>query len=168
MTQQDDLTLWEGSSQTLAGAASGGRAATRYRLTRTHLLIERGLMRSDCQQVPLLGVHDVDVKQSMTQRARGVGDVAVHVNHGAVAETVLIEAVKDPKAVRDLINDATAQARQRQAEQSRSQVHIGHSPQPASGAGPDLADQLTKLAALRDSGVLTPEEFATQKARLLG
>ncbi len=70
--------------------------------------------------------------------------------------------------MRDLINDATAQARQRQAEQSRSQVHIGHSPQSAAGAGPDLADQLTKLAALRDSGVLTPEEFATQKARLLG
>ncbi len=113
-------------------------------------------------------MHDVDVKQSMTQRARGVGDVAVHVNHGAVAETVLLEAVKDPKAVRDLLNDATAQARQRHAEQSRSQVHIGQSPQTAGGPGPDLADQLTRLAALRDAGVLTPEEFATQKARLLG
>ena len=30
------------------------------------------------------------------------------------------------------------------------------------------ADELTKLAALRDSGVLTDEEFATQKAKLLG
>lgn len=31
-----------------------------------------------------------------------------------------------------------------------------------------IADELTKLAALRDSGVLTDEEFATQKAKLLG
>jgi hypothetical protein len=34
-------------------------------------------------------------------------------------------------------------------------------------ATPDPLDQLKKLAELRDSGVLTEEEFATQKARLL-
>jgi hypothetical protein len=33
---------------------------------------------------------------------------------------------------------------------------------------PNTADELTKLAGLRDSGVLTEEEFAAQKARLLG
>ncbi len=33
------------------------------------------------------------------------------------------------------------------------------------GTGP--SDELTKLAALRDQGVLTPEEFAAQKAKLL-
>lgn len=32
----------------------------------------------------------------------------------------------------------------------------------------DVADQLTKLAALRDSGVLTDEEFLTQKQKILG
>lgn len=32
----------------------------------------------------------------------------------------------------------------------------------------DVADQLIKLAALRDSGVLTEEEFATQKRKILG
>ena len=31
----------------------------------------------------------------------------------------------------------------------------------------NLADALTKLAALRDSGVLSEEEFAAQKAKLL-
>ncbi len=34
-------------------------------------------------------------------------------------------------------------------------------------AAPDIADQLGKLAALRDQGILTDEEFAAQKARLL-
>ncbi|PKH40957.1 Short C-terminal domain-containing protein [Nocardioides alpinus] len=33
--------------------------------------------------------------------------------------------------------------------------------------GPSTADDLTKLAALRDSGVLSEEEFAAQKAKLL-
>ena len=31
-----------------------------------------------------------------------------------------------------------------------------------------VADELTKLAGLRDSGILTSEEFETEKARLLG
>jgi hypothetical protein len=41
---------------------------------------------------------------------------------------------------------------------------------PAAPAGPpvDLADQLRKLATLRDEGILSEEEFAAQKAKLLG
>ncbi|MFZ0014078.1 MAG: SHOCT domain-containing protein [Acidimicrobiia bacterium] len=35
------------------------------------------------------------------------------------------------------------------------------------GSGGSAADELTKLAALHDSGKLTDEEFATQKAKLL-
>ena len=35
------------------------------------------------------------------------------------------------------------------------------------GSGPSTADELGKLAALRDSGVLTTEEFDRQKAKLL-
>jgi hypothetical protein len=37
----------------------------------------------------------------------------------------------------------------------------------ATAAGPDVADELTKLATLRDRGILTDAEFATQKAKLL-
>jgi hypothetical protein len=33
--------------------------------------------------------------------------------------------------------------------------------------GPDMVEQLTKLAALKDQGILTEEEFAAQKAKLL-
>jgi hypothetical protein len=38
--------------------------------------------------------------------------------------------------------------------------------QPTAGTS-DLLDQLTRLGALRDQGVLTPEEFEIQKARVL-
>jgi len=40
------------------------------------------------------------------------------------------------------------------------------SPAPAQGSG-SVADEIAKLAALRDSGALTDEEFATHKATLL-
>jgi hypothetical protein len=35
------------------------------------------------------------------------------------------------------------------------------------GPGSGVADELSRLASLRDSGVLTAEEFETQKAKLL-
>jgi hypothetical protein len=41
-------------------------------------------------------------------------------------------------------------------------------PPPSAEPQPDLADQLRKLADLRDAGILTDEEFAAQKAKLLG
>ncbi|MGH7587793.1 MAG: SHOCT domain-containing protein [Gemmatimonadota bacterium] len=39
--------------------------------------------------------------------------------------------------------------------------------QEAATSGPSSADELTKLAQLRDSGVITTEEFQAQKAKLL-
>lgn len=41
-------------------------------------------------------------------------------------------------------------------------------PPPAAAGGDDVIAQLEKLGRLRDSGVLTDDEFAAQKARLLG
>jgi hypothetical protein len=41
-------------------------------------------------------------------------------------------------------------------------------PQPAAPAGNDLSTQLAQLTKLRDQGVLTDQEFAAAKAKLLG
>jgi hypothetical protein len=41
-------------------------------------------------------------------------------------------------------------------------------PPPAAPAGEDRVKQLQDLAALKDQGVLTDEEFAHEKARILG
>ncbi len=41
-------------------------------------------------------------------------------------------------------------------------------PPPSAGPTPDDIEQLKQLAALRDQGVLTEEEFAAQKAKILG
>jgi hypothetical protein len=40
-------------------------------------------------------------------------------------------------------------------------------PPPPANDGDDMIEQLQKLGALRDQGILTEEEFAAQKARLL-
>jgi hypothetical protein len=40
-------------------------------------------------------------------------------------------------------------------------------PAPAAASGQSVPEQLKELAALRDQGVLTDEEFAAQKAKIL-
>jgi Short C-terminal domain len=50
----------------------------------------------------------------------------------------------------------------------RQQARAGQAPAPPPAAPADPIAQLKDLAALRDQGVLTEEEFAAQKARILG
>lgn len=58
-------------------------------------------------------------------------------------------------------------SQQDQQDQQYSQ-QPAPAPAPASGAGRDPIAQLKDLADLKAQGVLTEEEFAAQKARILG
>ena len=40
-------------------------------------------------------------------------------------------------------------------------------PAPAGGMGPDAIEQLKELAGLKEQGILTEEEFAAEKAKIL-
>ena len=53
------------------------------------------------------------------------------------------------------------------AAQQNDQAMRQYIRQTTGSAGGSSADELAKLAQLRDQGVLTDQEFAAQKARLL-
>lgn len=164
----NEPTLWEGRSEGLANAALGGRGAPSYRLTPWHLYWERGLITTDAQQVALLSVGDVDVKQSMTQKARGLGDVIVH----AGAQSVTVEHIRNPRDVRDRILAAVHDARRQQMQAQNTYTHQGGQPPhaqpaPAGGGTDEVMALLRQLGELRDAGVLSPEEFEAKKAELL-
>jgi hypothetical protein len=57
-----------------------------------------------------------------------------------------------------------------QYEQQQQQQYAQPAPAPAAAAAPapDTVSQLKELAALKDQGILTEEEFAAQKAKILG
>lgn len=64
-------------------------------------------------------------------------------------------------------------AEQEQAQQQPQQAVAQPAPAPAPAAAPtggmdDKIEQLKQLGALHEQGILTDEEFATQKAKLLG
>ena len=108
-----EYTLWEADSQSLTTLASGGRAVTgRYRLTNLRLYATQGVTTSRTEQYELAWLFDIDIQQTFLQRARGVGDVIVHVRRGWGQETVVLHSVPEPERVRDLLNQVAAQARQ--------------------------------------------------------
>jgi hypothetical protein len=66
--------------------------------------------------------------------------------------------------------DAETYADQQQAydQQMADRNQEPAAPAPAAGPQPDMIEQLKQLAELKDQGILTEEEFNTQKARVLG
>ncbi len=65
-----------------------------------------------------------------------------------------------------LAADRTTAYQQDMAAQAPPPVYAA--PPPAAGPSPDVVGQLRELAKLRDDGILTDEEFAAQKAKILG
>ena len=61
-------------------------------------------------------------------------------------------------------------AQQQYAEQQAAQQQYAQQPPPpaAPAGGDDLVSRIQELARLKDAGVLTDEEFAAAKAKLLG
>jgi Short C-terminal domain len=57
---------------------------------------------------------------------------------------------------------------QQYAQQQYAQQPVYEEPPPPAAPEPDPIAQLKQLAALKDQGILTEEEFAAQKAKLLG
>ncbi|KQW83806.1 SHOCT domain-containing protein [Brevundimonas sp. Root1279] len=62
---------------------------------------------------------------------------------------------------------ATAVSNKVSARQAPAPPGVAAPPEPA-GLSPEAIAQLKSIAELHASGVLTDEEFATQKARILG
>jgi len=78
-----------------------------------------------------------------------------------------------PDLAKEAAANAAKKAEEARREQERQEDHdrqlasIKALAKTGPSAGVSVADELVKLAKLRDDGVLTPEEFAAQKAAVL-
>jgi hypothetical protein len=103
---------------------------------------------------------------------------------GTTSGQVILDNVENPYQLRELLLPLISEARSKKLVERQSQyLHVNPGaamvaagmapaaappPTPAPAAAPvDVADQLRKLAELRDMGVLTEEEFAAKKTKLL-
>jgi hypothetical protein len=166
--------LWAAKGQPLSGIGAG-----RYKLTASTLFFEKGALSTRAQQIPIAAIGDVDMSQSMTQKARGVGNIVLHVLRPQGREIVTLEDVPNPREALAKINSATHAAWLLAQQRANTHHYVGGAPsvpvdpmraqsEPVSGALPiDPIEQLRRLGELRDAGVLTDQEFAAKKAEIL-
>jgi hypothetical protein len=98
--------IWSAVGKSLTGGGAG-----RYWLTAEHLVIDPSGHRNAAQQVPLAHVTDVEVTQTMTQKARGVSTVKVHVNHGGGPVVLSLDDLPEGRIARALISQTATRAR---------------------------------------------------------
>ena len=86
-----------------------------------------------------------------------------------VARTAVIAGTATAVSNRVSRRQANRWSQQEEAEyyQQQAQQQAAAPPQPAAG-GQDQIEQLKQLGELHAQGILTDEEFAAQKAKLLG
>lgn len=100
----------------------------------------------------------------MIGRRRGMGVVGVAATAKVVSNRTMAKAEAeqaDQAAQQQAMNDAATQAAQQAVAAQQPAA-------PAAPAADDITAQLEKLATLKTAGVISEEEFAAAKAKLLG
>lgn len=88
---------------------------------------------------------------------------------GGMARTAVVAGTATAVSNRVSRRQSERWAQEDQSAYAQPQ-YVEQAPMPAAAPAPaaDPIEQLTKFAQLRDSGVLTEEEFQAQKAKILG
>ncbi len=100
----DEVILWEGRPFL--------SALTHYQITTERVRIIHGLFGKDRDDIELIRIQDIDFKQSMTERALGVGDILIRSADPSLPETRL-NNVKQPEKVHEILRRAMLNARKR-------------------------------------------------------
>jgi hypothetical protein len=139
-------------------AMTGGRVANNLGLLvatdRRALFISEGIINHSFEDFPYDRITTITSSRGMV-----LGKIVVHT--GGAARVVDQVAKGEAEAVAAVIRERVEAATRQRNQPSPTLA------QPTNGQPISIASELRELAELRDAGVLTPEEFATQKARLL-
>jgi uncharacterized membrane protein YdbT with pleckstrin-like domain len=127
-------------------------ATTHFVVTSDRLIFRHGLIAKFSKEIPLERLNDVTFSQSFFERLIGAGDLQIE-SAGEHGQSTF-QDIRRPEAVQLEIY------RQMEANQQRM---TGSPARP-----PSAIDDLERLAALRDRGVITEAEFQRKKQDLLG
>ena len=168
---------------------SGGLIQTSgYRLTTDALHFASCVLSSREESIPLWAIRDADLVEPMFQKARGVSDLHLILDpqyRGSFGqEAVTLRSIRDGRAVREMILGQTNAVRRYWAEQQQrrtveaaqagaarlafNESQFSQAAAPRQADGDDLLEKLTRLGELKSQGLLSDEEFAAAKAKLLG
>ncbi len=104
LLESDERILWEGRPFL--------SFLSYYQITTERVRIIHGLLGRSRDDIELVRIQDIDLKQSMTERALGVGDILISSADPTLPETRL-NNVKHPEEVHEILRRAMLNARKR-------------------------------------------------------
>lgn len=130
---------------------------TNFVVTTDRLIYRNGIVSKHGIEIPLDRVNNVLFSQSVFERLLRAGDLVIESAGESGRQS--FSDVRKPSAVQNEIY------KQIEANENRKFDRVGRG---GGGSAASVADELAKLDDLRISGVISAEEFAAQKAKLLG
>ena len=134
----------------LAGTRYLSWRFTTFVLTNERVISRTGVIAKHSKEIPVETINDVTFNQSIIERMLNAGDLVIE-SAGESGQN-RFSNIRRPEDVQRAVY-----------ESSEARKGLGR---PRAGEG-SIADELGKLADLRDRGVLSPEEFDARKRKLL-
>jgi uncharacterized membrane protein YdbT with pleckstrin-like domain len=125
-------------------------------VTSDRVIHRSGWLAKQSMEIALERINDVRFRQTVLERVVGAGDLRIE-SAGEYGQNHFRD-IRDPERVQKVVYEM--------AEENERRMR--GAPVAASGEGDDPLDQLEQLAALKEQGHITPEEYEVQKRRLLG
>lgn len=135
---------------------------TYFVVTSERIIFRTGVISKRGVEIPLARVNNINFNQSVWERVIGAGDLAIE-SAGKDGQSTF-EDVRHPDGVQQEIYKVMEEHERKRASWAAPTIV---QQQPPDTAGPSIPEQIDQLARLRDSGVLSDEEFTAKKRDLL-
>jgi len=140
-----------------------------YFVTNQKVLKVSGILRKSAEGSALEKINDITLQQTLLGRWLGYGTLKVLT--AADESNLTYTAMREPMEFRKAILDEKQTFEQQDARSIADAVRqSGPPPAPAAeqASSSEIADAIERLAKLRDSGAITPEDYEAKKTELLG
>ena len=128
---------------------------TRYVLTNERLITRTGLIAKSGVEIPLENITNVNFSQTFFERVLGAGDLLVE-SAGSMGQSKFAN-IPHPDDFASLLY----KTRENRTKDLASNVGM------AAAAEPDATEKLTRLKQLHSDGILTDEEYAEKRKKLV-
>ena len=130
---------------------------THFVVTDDRVIFRTGLLSKHGVEIPLERINNINFHQRIFERLIGAGDLDIE-SAGREGQSHF-EDVRHPDGVQQEIY--------RQMEANARETASWSRPETAAASGASIPEQIEQLAALRDKGHITAEEYQTKKNALL-
>jgi uncharacterized membrane protein YdbT with pleckstrin-like domain len=133
-------------------------------VTNFRIVDEKGVLSSNSKESPLEKINNVSYHQSLWGKIFNFGSVQIQTAAEIGATTV--NMLEKPKLLKDTITQMQEEYKQYQIKKQAAELANAIITSQKK-EGTDIAEELEKLYALKEKGILTEEEYAAQKAKIL-